>query len=346
MKPPALDPHAKARMSLDHVTTGKRPQPVMALVYGVEGVGKTTFGANAPDPIFLCAEKGTAQLDVARFPAPTCWADANAALAILAAGGHRYKTLVVDSLDWLEPLCWDHVCASGRKESIEDFGFGKGYLAAFEEWRKFLAGLERVRESGMHVVLIAHSQIKMFKNPEGDDFDRYLLKLDKRAAELFKEAVDDVLFATYDTTVIKNEAGKTKARSSGARVLRTERTPAYDAKNRHDLPPSIELDWAGYYDYLRAHGGVGLVAKDAAKDRAKADFDAGAKAIEAAPLEGLKKAYDAAAASPYLTDAQKKDLHGRAKARAEALRREAADRARDAAEATPPAPAAEGESAA
>lgn len=252
----------QTRMTLGSVKKGRIDKPVRVLLYGPEGVGKSTFGANAPEPIFLAAEDGTAQLDVARFPEPRTWGEAFEAIETLRNEEHPYRTLVVDTVDWLEPMCWDAVCEKApkdkqgrRPQSIEDFGFGKGYTAALDEWRRFLAAIEGMRNArGMNVVMLAHSWTKTFKNPEDEDYDRYELKLHAKAGGLLKEWCDAVLFARFETFANTDTRTKrTRGISTGARVIHTQRAAAYDAKNRYDLPPTIPLDWQAFHDATKAH---------------------------------------------------------------------------------------------
>jgi len=239
--------------------SGKIAKPIRALVWGTEGIGKSTFGANAPAPIFLGAEDGTSELDIARFAEPGTWQDAFDAIAELTNAQHDYQTLVIDTLDWLEPLCWTHVCATRpgtggkRVTDIEAYGYGKGYAAALDEWRRLLAALERLRSArGMHIVLLAHGWIKGFKNPDGDDYDRYELKLHPKAGGLLKEWCDAVLFANYETLTHESN-GRSKGLATGARVLHTQRRAAWDAKNRYDLPETLPLDWNAFMGAVQAH---------------------------------------------------------------------------------------------
>jgi hypothetical protein len=241
-------PQQPSRMKLAAVTRGRLERPTRVLLYGVEGVGKSTFAASAPAPIFIAAEDGTAQLDVARFPEPKTWSDVLEAVGELATSEHVFKTLVVDTLDWLEPLCWAHVCEVGKWASIEDAGYGKGYVAALDAWRVLLARLEALRtKRGMNVVFLAHSWVKPFKNPEGEDFDRYELKLHAKAGGLLKEWADCVLFTRHETFVDKdNKTKRVRGVSTGARVMHTTRTAAYDAKNRYSLPETLPLEWDAF----------------------------------------------------------------------------------------------------
>lgn len=232
-----------SRMSLQNVTRGKVPQPFRVVVYGQEGVGKSTFGANAPSPIFLGTEKGTHHLDVARFPAPETWEDVLEAVRVLTEEEHDFQTLVLDSLDWAEPLCWDYVARQAGKKHIEDIGYGKGYVAAVDQWRVLLAALDRLSErKGMNVILIAHAQIKTFKNPIGEDFDRYALQLHEKSAAVIRQWPDAMLFARHEV-VAKEQDKRVRGIDTGLRVLETMHAGGWDAKNRYDLPEQIELAW-------------------------------------------------------------------------------------------------------
>lgn len=253
-KPAATPP----RMILSAVTRGRVEKPLRVLLFGTEGLGKSTFAAGAPDPIFITTEDGTAHLDVARFPEPKSWHHVLEAVDTLTNEEHPYKTLVIDTLDWLEPLVWEDVCSrpddKGRKhKSITGFGYGKGYDAALDLWRVLASRMERMRMvKSMGVVLLAHTEIKTFKNPQGDDFDRYQLKLHKHPSGLFREWCDVVLFGAYETFV-DDSSGRAKGVSTGARVIHTQRTAAWDAKNRHDLPETLPLDWTAFAEAVAAH---------------------------------------------------------------------------------------------
>lgn len=271
--PVAAQPGAKTmpgrpsgRMTLDNVISGRVAEPMRVLIFGVEGVGKSTAAAGAPDAIFLDADRGTSRLNVRRFPRPDTWLDVMEAIGELTTAQHPYKTLVIDTLDALESLCWRHVCAAKRVASIEDFGYGKGYSAALDTWRTLADALERLRAArAMHVVLVAHSWIKSFKNPAGDDFDRYELKLNAKASGFWREWCDAVLFATHETHTYEAN-GRTKGIMSGARVLHTERCAAWDAKNRYDLPAKLPLDWASFAEAVEAQS-----PDDPARLRARID---------------------------------------------------------------------------
>lgn len=241
------------------IKSTRREAPVRLLVYGDGGAGKSTLAASAPKPIFIASEDGLANIDARAIdPAPSTWPD------VLAALNHiltldDFETVVIDSLDWLEPLCWAHVCLKGGKKDIEAFGYGKGYVAALDEWRQLLALLSKLRAKGMNVVLIAHAVVKLFKNPEGDDYDRWSIKLHEKASGLIKEWCDVVALAQHETNTYEKD-GKTKGIATGKRILRVQRTAGFDAKTRYAMPPSIPLDWTSFAQAVR-DGGPAAVAR-------------------------------------------------------------------------------------
>jgi hypothetical protein len=235
------------------VTSGRVESPLRVLLYGTEGVGKSTFAMGAPNPVYLCAEDGTEHLDIHRLPAPRTWTDVRESIRDLTTEPHDFRALVLDTVDWIEPMLWEHICQKNGKASIEAFGFGKGYVAALDEWRLFVADLERLRKDRkMWIVLLAHAVIRTFKNPEGEDYDRWQLKIHDKASGLLKEWSDCVLFANFETCTFEDSKAKTKAISSGARFVHTQRRAAWDAKNRYDLPERLPLSWADFAAALNA----------------------------------------------------------------------------------------------
>ena len=220
--------------------TGRIVRPQKAVIYGPEGVGKSTLASQFPIPAFLDTEGGTHHLDVARFPDVSTWDDITAAIAQLATGEHNFKTLVIDTADWLEKRLAEAICRKAHKESIEDFGYGKGYVILAEEFAKFLASLDTLIKRGIHVVFLAHSTVRKFESPDqAGSYDRYELKLTKQVGPLLKEWADLILFANYVTKVAESESGKKRGVGGRERTLFTTHTAAFDAKNRHGLEEKL-----------------------------------------------------------------------------------------------------------
>lgn len=217
------------------------------LVYGPAGVGKTTFAAGARNPIAIPIEDGLGKINIDAFPSPRSYPEVRAALDALINEDHDYKTVIVDSLDWLEPLIWKQTCEANNWPSIEQPGFGKGYVEALRYWREFLDRLNYLRDQkGMTTILIGHSEIKAFQAPDSEGYDRYVIKLQKGASALVSEHCDVIAFAQFKSSTIKAEERgrvRTRAVGSGERVMYTEERPAYLAKNRYGLPPEMELNW-------------------------------------------------------------------------------------------------------
>jgi hypothetical protein len=222
------------------IRRGRITRPQKVVLYGPEGVGKSTLAGQSPDPVFLDTEGGTHHLDVARFDAVTTWEEITAAVTQLAKADHPFKTLVVDTADWLEKRLAEHLCRKSNKESIEDFGYGKGWVILTEEFARFLTSLDGLLARGMHVVFLAHATVKKFEAPDqAGSYDRFELKLSKSVAPLLKEWADVVLFANYVTKVAEKDNGKMRGVGGKERVLFATHTAAYDAKNRHGLPDKL-----------------------------------------------------------------------------------------------------------
>jgi len=223
------------------------------MIYGVEGIGKSTFASGAPNPIFICTEDGLGSLSVDHFPLASSFSDVVGAIGTLYSEKHEYQTVALDSLDWLENMIWRDVEST---HDAKDLAYGKGAVIAAEKWREVLDGLNALRnDKGMAVILIAHTTIKRFDSPETEPFDRYQPKLQERSNALIREWCDAVLFANYKTIVKKDDVGfnKTVARgiSTGERLLYTNERPAFMAKNRFNLPDSIPLSWDAFTNAIK-----------------------------------------------------------------------------------------------
>ena len=232
---------------LDKITTGKQPMPRRQMIYGPHGIGKSTFAAKAPKAIFIQTEDGLGDIDCAKFPLAKTLTDVQDSIRALFVQDHEYKTVVIDSLDWLERLVWADICAAAGKDDISDFGFNKGYSAALGKWTKILYSLAMLREQkGMATVLLAHTKIEKFEDPSGDSYDRYSPRLHKLVSGVVQEWCDEVLFATYRVFTKKAGEGfreRTVGVGTGERALYTTDRPAHIAKNRLGLPDQVPFEW-------------------------------------------------------------------------------------------------------
>jgi len=224
------------------ITKGKQIKAQRVVLYGPEGIGKTSFASKFPDPLFVDVEKGSNHIDVSRTECPQSWQMFADMLVEFQKNPMGFGTLVIDTADALEALCIQKVCAEQGKAGIEEFGYGKGYVFVAESWGKFLSYLTAISEGGINVVLLAHAHMRKFEQPdELGAYDRWELKLSKRCAPLTKEWADLVLFANFKTHVLDVD-GKKKAQG-GKRVIHTTHHPCWDAKNRHDLPQELPFDF-------------------------------------------------------------------------------------------------------
>ena len=231
------------------ITSGKISGAQKVVLYGPEGIGKSTFASQFPSPVFCDTEGSTKHLDVRRTPKPLSWTAIMEQVKYFIAQPSQLGTFVLDTADWAERLCTEQLCAKSQKTGIEDWGYGKGYIFLAEEYGKLLDLLTELVERGVNVVITAHAQMRKFEQPdEMGAYDRWELKLSKKIAPLVKEWADMVLFANYKTLVINvdgqgTDKGKNKAQG-GKRVLHTAHHPCWDAKNRHDLPSEMPMDYA------------------------------------------------------------------------------------------------------
>jgi hypothetical protein len=221
------------------------------VLYGVEGIGKTTFVSHFPNPIFIDTEGSTGFIDAKKLPDPDNWAMLLEEIAFMAQNPQG-KTLVIDTADWAEELAKQHLMAKHKWQAIDQTDYGTRYVALSNEIIRLLRGLEMVKNAGMNVVLTAHAVQKKFELPDQvGSFDRYVLKLEKRDAALIKEWCDMLLFANYKTTVVASGSGSKKA-TGGQRVMYTTHMPAWDAKNRLGLPDELPFEYGAIKDKFLA----------------------------------------------------------------------------------------------
>lgn len=233
---------------MSKIVAERSSSAIKVLIYGTEGAGKTRFGAFSPKPIFLCSENGLIAPDlrsIPAFPTPDTWDDVLAAVEYLKTADHQYKTLVIDSLDWLTQHAKALVTAR-EKMSPSDFdSYGRGEKFVFDLWVQLISALDALQASrGMHVIAIAHATNETVQNPLGDDYARFQLALAKKAAERWKQWPDYLLFMSQELFTKKGKDDKTAKGIIGGHRIYTERSAGFDAKNRINLPAEIEYETA------------------------------------------------------------------------------------------------------
>ena len=226
-----------------NIVEGKVSRAVKCVIYGPEGIGKSTMASQAPNPLFDDVEQGTAQLDIRRISSDS-WEQLLADVKEVAINPHICKTLVIDTADRCEIFCIRYICKKYKQANLEAFNYGKGYQILSEEFARFLDALDEVIDAGINVIILAHAKMRKQELPdEAGSFDRWELKLTRQVSPLVKEWGDLVLFLNYKTFVYTTDNDTKKARG-GKRVCYATHNPCWDAKNRHGLPDEFDMDYS------------------------------------------------------------------------------------------------------
>jgi hypothetical protein len=230
-------------------------RPPRIVLYGTHGIGKSTFAAQAPNPVFIQTEEGLDAINVTAFPLCQSFEDMIDAIGSLAQEDHDFGTVVIDSADWAEQLVHKRVAKDNNVATIDAIGYGRGYKAATDYWKQLLEGLDHLRaDKNMQVILLAHTQVKRFDDPLADPYDRYQLDLHHGSASLISEWCDILMFANQQYSTVKSDVGfnqkVTRAVGSGMRLLYTQERPGWQAKSRWPLPDQLPLDYAKFAEEL------------------------------------------------------------------------------------------------
>lgn len=230
-------------------------RPPRIVLYGVHGIGKSTFASQAPSPVFIPTEEGLDAISATAFPLCTSFEDMMGAISALADEDHDFSTVVMDSADWAEQLIHKKVAADNNVATIDAIGYGRGYKAAVDYWKQLLEGFDYLRNTkNMQVILLAHSQVKRFDDPLTDPYDRYQLDLHHGSASVVAEWCDILMFANQQYSTVKSDVGfnqkVTRAVGTGTRVLYTQERPGWSAKSRWPLPDTLPLDYGKFAEAL------------------------------------------------------------------------------------------------
>lgn len=231
-----------------NITKGKMPGAQKIVIFGPEGIGKSTFASRFPNPLFIDTEESTKNLDVSRFDAPSSWQMLKSQVAYVISNPGVCRTLVLDTADWAERMEIDWLCNKNGWDGLEGAGYGKGYTYSAEEFGRLLDLFSEVVSKGIHVVITAHAQLRKIELPEEmGAYDHWEMKTSKKVAPMIREWADAVFFANYKVNVINVDnqgaaKGKNKAQG-GRRVMYTNHTPFWDAKNRYGLPEELPFDY-------------------------------------------------------------------------------------------------------
>lgn len=247
------------------VKTGPVNRPQRGIIYGVEGVGKTWLATQFPQPIIVDTEAGSHRYDCSRITVGNDH-ELETALELLLHEKNDYRTVIFDTVDWVERYLIDKICRANKVTGIEDFGYGKGWTYVREAFGQFLMQLDGFIRAGRHAILVGHAQVKRIQLPGlGDAFDRYELKLDKRNADTATEWADFEVFINWDIRTAKTKDGNIRAVGGRERLIYVVHAASHDAKNRLGLTEPLKCEYvaiAPLLEVLPDRSGVAAAAAE------------------------------------------------------------------------------------
>lgn len=246
---------------LDTITRGKTPKPPIILLYGQEGVGKSTFAAKAPNTIFVPTEDGLNEIDCAKFPLSKNYKDFKDKLFAIRDEQHDFQTLAIDSISAAERMLFRYICDRHGVSNILDAagGYGKGYKEYADEWLNIFELLSEIRDKRqMSVILVGHCDIVKIFSPRIGQYDQFQPRLYKKAMDILVENTDGVFFATRRVRKTSEDAGFNKkdtrtemiGRDGGERIIITDGGgldgPQIAKRRFENLPQELPLDWNAF----------------------------------------------------------------------------------------------------
>ena len=250
---------------LDKVTTEQKKRGIRIMIYGEPKTGKSYFGTQIPNHVFLNLENGLEHLKGAtKLPYTNEYVEVKAMLSELATTDHPYKTLVVDSADVLENLIRKWIVAStgnsGYKD-ITDIPYGRGYPLLLAETRKLIEMFEYLSaEKGMNIVFICHSEVKKMQPPIGNEYTYIAPSLYAKTTQgdstlkIYTDYVDIIGYCEYRTIVKETSTGfgaRGQAVGTGERIMHLDASnPAFIAGSRYPMPKQIPFEWSAFVQAL------------------------------------------------------------------------------------------------
>ena len=243
--------------------TGVRNDPKKIVIYGPACIGKSSLAEQFPDAIFIQTENAGGSIACPRLPLCKSWADMTEQLKLVHKGEYgEYKTIVVDSLKFVEQLIVKEVCFLKSIDSLDDLQYGVAYGDAMSMWYKFTDMMDRFLDSGMNVVLIGHDTQRTIKDPRTDEYESTTLDLMKWGrtydpVKMLAPWCDCVLYLAHKLYTSSSDTGlgqkRTTATSTGERIIYTEERPAYLAKNRFKMPAELPFKEGQGYSVIEKY---------------------------------------------------------------------------------------------
>lgn len=246
--------------------------PISMVLYGAPGFGKSSFAAHSPSPLFLIhpKERGIKRLmEKKKVPSTVfhreveTWDDKLKILDELATTKHPFKTVVEDSLIWVEQQIFQACCNDLFNGDWSSHGFYDHWAGPIEAqsayWPLYLDRLNALHDVGIATILIGHARTKSVNNPSGADYVKWVPELEERSWGPISAWADMILFVERQISVEKDSKRARGKASDGGLFMNCEGSAIYEAKSK-GLPPIIDMGSSGaeaWNNFIEAYNGIG-----------------------------------------------------------------------------------------